>query len=71
MCRRLQAYIATVPHLWEVLLDHCADVLRVVEVQCCIHLVQDVDGRGLEPACSAMDLLEGFAHKTQAHAQSA
>lgn len=37
-------------HLWEVLLDHRADVLRVVEVQRCINLVQDVDGCRLEPA---------------------
>jgi hypothetical protein len=41
------------PHLWEVLLDHCADVLRVVEVQRSIYLVQDVDGRRLEPAANA------------------
>jgi hypothetical protein len=32
-----------------VLLDHAADVLGVVQVQGGVHLVQDVQGGGLEP----------------------
>jgi hypothetical protein len=46
-CTRTRACTRT--HLREVLLDHGADVLRVVEVKRGVHLVQDVDGRGLEP----------------------
>mmetsp|Transcript_45018 Transcript_45018/g.75101 ORF Transcript_45018/g.75101 Transcript_45018/m.75101 type:complete len:345 (+) Transcript_45018:383-1417(+) len=34
--------------LREVCLDHAADVLRVAEIQRRVHLVQDIDGRGLE-----------------------
>lgn len=33
----------------EVLLDHVADVLAVVDVQGAVHLVQDVQRRGVEP----------------------
>jgi hypothetical protein len=36
-------------HMWEVLPDHCADVLGVIEVQRRVDLVQDVQRRRLEP----------------------
>jgi hypothetical protein len=35
--------------LWEVLLDHAANVLGVVQVQGGIDLIKDVQGGGLEP----------------------
>jgi hypothetical protein len=47
-CPLPSALPALPPHLREVLLDHAADVLGVAQVQCCIHLIQDVDGCGLE-----------------------
>lgn len=36
--------------LGEVLADHVPNVLGVVQVKCCVNLVQNVQGAGLEPA---------------------
>jgi hypothetical protein len=46
----LTALVQGRTYLWEVLLDHSSNVLCVVEVQCCINLIENVDGSRLEPA---------------------